>query len=120
MGPNLFIVPGGLEMEKLEQAVGILKGMGVVEKNISVLFRLPTENGKNFNDFVRKMGINGPIDSETKVVFISGKLPKPLIKSGIRFNSIINLGFDSAHYTLKSFVKNHPNLVYFDVNKNQK
>jgi len=120
MGPTLFIVPGGSELEKLERAFGILKGIGVAEKNMSVLFRLPTESGKNFNDFVKKMGINGPIDTETKVVFISGKLPKPLVKSGIRFNSIINLGFDSAHYTLKSFVKNHQNLVYFDVNKNQK
>ena len=120
MGPSLFIVPGGVELEKLERAYNILKGTGVEDKNMSVLFRLPTETGRNFNDFVKNQGINGPINDETKVVFVSGKLPKPLIKSGIKFNSIINLGFDNAHYTLKTFVKNHSNLVYFDVNKPRK
>jgi hypothetical protein len=29
----------------------------------------------------------------------------------------VNLGFDNAHYTLKEYVKNHPNLVYFDQKK---
>lgn len=117
MGPVLFIVPGGAELEKLERAYNILKGIGIESKNMSVLFRLPSETNRIFNDFVKKQELNGPIDAETKVVFVSGKLPKPLIKSGIKFNSIINLGFDNPHYTLKTFVKTHPNLVYFDVTK---
>lgn len=120
LGPTLFVVPGGSELVKLTQAVDILNASGVANKNMAVLFRLPTETGRNFNDFVKNQGLNGPISEETKVVFVSGKLPKPLIKSGIHFNCIVNLGFDSAHYTMKEYVKNHPNLVYFDLRKNNR
>ena len=82
---------------------------------MSVLFRLSTENGRNFNDFVKNQAINGPIHDDTKIVFVSGKLPKTVIKSGIKFNSIINMGYTMAHYTLKEFTKNHQNSIYFDV-----
>ena len=114
LNPCLIILPGGSELEKLAQANDILKGLGMDEKNMSVLFRLSSENGKNFNDFVKNQGLNGPISEETKVVFVSGKLPKTVLKSKIVFNSIINFGFENAHYTLKEFVKNSPNFVYFD------
>jgi hypothetical protein len=115
LSPCLFIIPGGNELTKITQSYTLLKGMDIDDKNMSVLFRLSTENGRNFNDFVKNQGINGPIYEGTKVVFVSGKIPKTVIKSGIKFNSIINLGFDNVHYTLKEFAKNHQNLVFFDV-----
>jgi len=114
-GPTLFIIPGGNEMTKLTQVYTILKGFGLEDKNMSVLFRLSSETGRNFNNFVKNQGLNGPICDETKAVFISGKLPKTILKSGIRFNSIVNMGFSNAHYTLKEYSKKHQNLVYFDV-----
>jgi len=113
-GPTLFIIPGGNEMAKLTQVYTLLKGFGLEDKNMSVLFRLSSETGRNFNNFVKNQGINGPICEETKAVFISGKLPKTILKSGIKFNSIVNMGFSNAHYTLKEYSKNHQNLVYFD------
>jgi hypothetical protein len=120
MGPILVIVPGGSELTKMTQFIDILNTSGVDNKNMSVLFRLSTETGRNFNDFVKNQGLNGPICEETKAVFVSGKLPKPLLKSNLQFNCIVNLGFDSAHYTLKEYAKNHPNLVYFDQKKQNK
>lgn len=117
LSPCLIIIPGGSEMVKLQQAYTLLRGMDVPDKNMSVLFRLPTETGKNFNEFVRNQALNGPISNETKVVFVSGKLPKPVMKSDIYFNSVINFGFESAHFTLKEFIKNMPNIVYFDTKK---
>lgn len=120
LGPSLFVVPGGDELSKTQQAYSILKGIGVEDKNMSVLFRLPTESGRNFNDFVRNQGLNEPITADTKVVFVSGKLPKTVIKSGLKFNSVINLGFDSVHYTLREYAKTHQNLIYFDVKKQQR
>lgn len=115
LSPCLFILPGGSELEKMSQAYTYLHEEDIDDKNMSVLFRLPTETGRNFNDFVKNHGINGPINEETKIVFVSSKLPKTVIKAGLKFNSVINFGFDNAHYTLKEFVKNHQNLVYFDV-----
>lgn len=111
--PCLVIIPGGSEEEKITKIHSVLQGCGVEDKNMSVLFRLPNETGKKFNDFVKNQGLNGPISDETKIVFVSTKLPKPLIKSGIKFNSIINMGYSMAHYTLKEYTKNHQNFINF-------
>lgn len=120
LSPLIVVVPGGMEFDKLVQSYTLFNGMGVSNENMSVLFRLPTETGRNFNEFVRNQGLNAPISDKTKIVYISGKLPKPLIKSKIHFNGILSLGSENAHYTLKTYVQNHPNLVYFNVKKNQK
>jgi hypothetical protein len=119
LGPTLFIIPGVNELAKLQQMCEILNEMNIDHKDISVLFRLSSESGKNFNDFVKNSGLNNPVTENTKMVFVSGKLPKPLIKSNLEFNSIVNLGFSNAHYTLRDFVKNHENMVFFDVEKSQ-
>lgn len=113
MGPTLFIVPGGSELENLQNCFNFLTSIGIDQKEISVMFRLSQENHKNFNDFVKNQGLNNPISESTRAVFISGKLPKPLLKSRIKFHSIVNMGFDHAHYTMRDFVKNHENVVYY-------
>jgi hypothetical protein len=120
LGPCLFIVPGVDELPKLEQIYTIVTEMGIDAQNMSVLFRLDSDSGSKFNEFVKNKGLNNPVTEDTKIAFVSGKLPKPLVKSNVRFNSIINLGFTNAHYTLKNYVKNHQNLVFFDVSPNKK
>lgn len=115
LGPTLFIIPGVNEFEKLQSMHVILKEMNIEDKDISVMFRLDSDTGKQFNEFVKNNLLNNPITDDTKIVFISGKIPKPLIKSNLKFNSIMNLGFNNAHYSLRDYVKNHQNLVFFDV-----
>jgi len=119
LGPMLFIIPGGSEFKKIQQIHNVLSDIGITNKKMSVLFRLSSETGKEFNDFVKIHSLNNPISEETQVVFVSGKLPKPLIESGIRFNSVVNVGFNNAHYTLKEYAKNHQNVVYFELEKQQ-
>lgn len=111
--PCVFVIPGGSELEKLTEAYKFLKSMEISQEKMSVMFRLPSEKGKIFNDYVKSEKLNNPVDENTEVVFVSGKIPKPLIKSSIYFNSIINMGFDNAHYTSRHFIDNHQNLVYF-------
>jgi hypothetical protein len=117
MGPMLFIIPGGSEYRKIQQIHTVLSDIGISDKKMSVLFRLSSETGKEFNDFVKNYGLNNPISEETQIVFVSGKLPKPLIESKIRFNSVVNVGFNNAHYTLKEYAKNQQNVVYFELEK---
>ena len=117
LGPMLIIIPGGSEYRKIQQIHTVLSDIGITDKKMSVLFRLSSETGREFNDFVKNHSLNNPISEETQVVFVSGKLPKPLIESGIRFNSIVNVGFNNAHYTLKEYAKNHQNVVYFELEK---
>lgn len=118
LSPTLFVIPGGMEFDKLKYLHSVLSSLGLENKSMSVLFRLSAETGRNFNEFIRNQGLNEPISEETKIVFVSGKLPKPLIKSKKIFHSVVNLGFDNAHYTLKNYLLNHPNLIYFNSKKN--
>jgi hypothetical protein len=113
LSPCLFIIPGGRELEKTQLVHNFLNKIGIENESMSVMFRLPTETGKDFNNFVKNYGLNSPISEKTQIVFISVKVPKPLIKSNIYFNSVINLGFDNAHYSIKNFSENHQNLIYF-------
>lgn len=113
MTPTLFIIPGGSELEKLQACCDFLQRIGIDTTQISVMFRMPKETHENFNIFVKNSGINNPITETTRAVFVSGKLPKPVLKSGIKFHSVINLGFDNVHYSMKDFVRNHENLVYY-------
>jgi len=119
LGPTLFIIPGVNEFEKLKNMHTILNEMNISNKDISVMFRLDSIKGKEFNEFVKSNLLNNPVSDETKAVFISGKIPKPLVRSNLKFNSIMNLGFSNAHYSLRDYAKNHQNLVFFDVESHQ-
>ena len=118
--PCLFIVPGGSELQTLEVAYNLLKAMNIDDKNISVMFRLPSDSGKDFNDFVKFNRLNAPVAENTEIVFISSKVPKPVIKSNLKFGCVINLGFGSnAHYSIKSFVAKQENYISFSEQSHQ-
>ena len=79
------------------------------------MFRTDNGNERMFNELVRDYGLNNPIDENTKFVFVSQKLPKPVIKSGIKFNCAINLGsINGVHYTLNSFLHDFPDIVVYN------
>lgn len=113
MSPCLFVIPGGNEFEKMSMAYNFLNSIGIADKDMSVMFRLPSDEGGNFNNFVKDHKLNSPIGENTKVVFVGTKFPKSILKSKIKFNSIINLGMYSAHHTTQSFLENHENVVVF-------
>lgn len=110
--PSIFVIPGGTELEKVKTSVELLKSIGVDNSEISILFRLPKETGENFNKFVKDNQLNGPVTEKTKAVFISSKVPKPIVESPIKFNSVVNFNFYAVHYTIREFLKNHHNVVY--------
>ena len=111
--PCIFVIPGGSEFEKFSLAYDFVKNCGISDQHISVLFRLPSDKGKHFNEYIKNFGLNNPIDEKTEIAFVSGKIPKPLVKSKLFFNSIINMGFDNPHYTSRNLVENHQNLIYY-------
>jgi hypothetical protein len=113
LSPCLFIIPGGDELNSLKKTLEFLNNLEISNETISVMFRLPSETDKEFNDFVKNSNLNSPINENTKIVFISGKLPKPVLSSNIHFNSIINLGFKNAHYSIKNYILNHENSISF-------
>jgi len=111
--PCLFIIPGGTEFFELKRSVEFLNNLEISNEQISVMFRLPTETGKEFNNFVKNSNLNSPLNNQTKVAVISGKLPKPVITSKIHFHSVIDFGFKNAHYGIKQYIMNHENVISF-------
>jgi hypothetical protein len=114
-GPALVIVPGGSELELLDTWVKFTERQNIESKNLSVMFRLPNEQSA-FNEYVRLAGLNNPVDENTRIVFVSTKITKPLIKSGVKFDTVINLGYyNYMHFTMSTVVDNARNLVYYSM-----
>ena len=120
MSPVLFVIPGGTELERLTTSMDFLKSVGIHSEEISVLFRLPKETGEEFNNYVRTEKLNSPIDDNTKIVFISSKVPKTIIEKKIKFNSIVNFNFYSIHYSIRNLIKWHHNVIHMTEIKNKK
>ena len=118
--PTLVIIPGGLELETTTNCYNFLSSIGLTHSEISVLFRLPNQGtGITLNQYIKDNQLNNPISEMTKAIFISCKFPKTIIKSKIKFNSVINLGENSAHYTTRYMVDGHENLIYLKKERTQ-
>ncbi len=117
--PALIVIPGYNEFFSLKAWALWLKKQGIPEKDISVLFRLPNSTGNLLNEFIKQENLNNPLDENTKVVFVSQKIPKPLIKSGIDFKLILNLGsLSGVHYSISTYLDNRLDVIrYTDKNK---
>ena len=114
-GTVLMIVPGGSELILMQEWIDFFQNIEIDFKNISVMFRLPNDKS-NFNQFVKEKQINNPINKNTQIVFVSTKITKPLIKSNIKFNTVINLGYYShMHFTMRTVIDNAQNLVYYNL-----
>jgi len=112
--PALIIIPAGHELKYLKSWHFWLKSQNFSEKEISVMFRLDNTSGRDFNDYVRTFDLNMPIHENTKIVFISQKLPKPIIKSGIDFKFVLNLGsISGVHYSITSYLQNRPDVIKY-------
>jgi hypothetical protein len=113
--PCLVVVPGGSELRHLEICTKMIQKMNISTEEMTVLFRLDGETGKNCNNFVKATKLNNPVNADTKIVFISGKIPKPLLESKLNFSSILNLGISGVHYTLSNYLKNHNFVVNYSL-----
>jgi hypothetical protein len=113
--PNLFpvlvVIPGGHELETIKILDEFLISIGVNNKEVSVLFRTDNKTDPDFNVFVKEKYFNNPIDDNTKVTMISRQIPKSLLKSNLHYNSIIDFGKAILHYRIKSYLRNHENVI---------
>jgi hypothetical protein len=112
--PILIVIPGGSEYKNLKEWHEFLKKRGISDQDMSVMFRLPNEGKGDFNLYVRDHKLNNEITGNTKVVFVSVKIPKPLVKTNIKFNAIINLGYHlNTHYTMDTLLHSSATLIFF-------
>ena len=114
-GPAMVIIPGGSELEQVKSWSKFAYSLGIRSEDMSVMFRLPNDQS-DFNKFVKEKELNTPVTDSTKIVFVSTKITKPLIKSGVKFNTVINLGYyNYMHFSMSTVVDNARNLVYYSM-----
>ena len=113
----LVTIPGGSELDTLKYFHNFMKELEIPNDCMSVLFRLDSSSGSICNEYVKNNNLNNPITDKIKIFFVSGKVPKPLICSGVEFDAIINLGSNSAHYTQKNLVKNHHCVINYTIDR---
>lgn len=115
----LFVIPGGSELPHLTKAHAFLNKLCYNNKQLAVMFRLDSSSGKICNEYIKTNQLNNSIGDDIKFVFVSGKIPKPLIESNKKFDTVIHFGTNSAHYTLKNFVKTHHNVISMTLTNQQ-
>jgi hypothetical protein len=119
-GPILIVIPGGSEIKHTKKWHEHITSLGIENKNIAVMFRTPNQDNGDFNKYVKENSLNNSVDENTKVVFVSTKIPKPLVKSGIVFNTVINLGYyNNMHFSMSILLTSAPNIVYYNDKKPQ-
>ena len=113
----LFVIPGGTEMQHLQAVHRYLKSQKIDEKFMTVMFRLDSSSGKICNDYIHSNNLNTPLSDDIKFFFVSGKIPKPLIGLEVNFDTVVQFGSNSAHFTLRNFVQNHHNVINMTIPK---
>lgn len=116
----LFVIPGGTELMHLQTVHQYLKDNSIPNEQMTVMFRLDSSSGKICNDYIKENNLNGQVNDNVKFVCVSGKIPKPLIESGKQFDLVVHFGTNSAHYTLKNYIKNHHNVVSMNLDNTNK
>ena len=113
------------QLDVLKRCHELFVEIGVNNSEMVVSFRLDGKNNQDFNDYVKINKLNSKITQKTKIVFVGEKLPKPLVKSDIKFNSVLcfeNTNFSDKHsqsYLVKRYIRNLPNLIYYSGLPNQ-
>jgi len=122
--PCLVVVGHQNELNILSDWHNMLSNNNVANSEMSVLFRLGGTANKNFNQYVKDNQLNSSINDNTKVVFIGGRLPKPMIKSEIKFNCVVYFGYDSLkkpnslimdanQMLVKRYIERHHNVISY-------
>jgi hypothetical protein len=119
-GPTLIVIPGGSEIKHTEAWHRYASSIGIENKDIAVMFRTPNQDNGGFNAYVKENELNNNVHETTKIVFVSTKIPKPLVKSDIVFNTVVNLGYyNNMHFSMNILLTSPANIVYYNDKKPQ-
>lgn len=110
--PLLVIIQEPHAETQLHELFNIFRNI-VDPKEQSVLFRLSSDTGQSFNQYIKENNLNNWVDNNTKIVYISNtKLPKLLVTES--WKPITALAFDS--YPLKfidAYIQSNCDLIIY-------
>jgi len=111
----ILIVLGNDAYDELVTCNNITRNF--VDRNkISVMFRLDNKDNKNFNDYIKKNGLNNSVAKDTEIVYISSnkKYPKPLMSSDWRFKSCLYLQSQYNSHKIDSITNESDLEIHYD------
>lgn len=115
MTATMIVIPEHQELLHLKKWHEYLISLGYTENDMTVMFRVDNITNKAFNDYVRDHKLNTPISKDMKFVFVSRRIKKPLVKSGIDFNLAICCDPLGSHVAIKKILNDKYNtIVYID------
>jgi hypothetical protein len=109
--PCAVIIPPRIELKKLKVSLEFFNQIGIANEEMSVLFRLSNATDEEFNQYVKANSLNSPLSNQTSVVFLNQQLPKTILLSNIKFNSILNFSGFALQNSLSKFVRYHENII---------
>ena len=116
LAPCVFFIPAGQELVKVKEIFELAKNLKISNEQVTTLFRLPNDSNSEFNKFVREHELNSPISEETKFILLSHKVPKTLLQSKLKINSVILFSNFHPHYMVKEFISQFVNVIEFKTN----
>lgn len=119
--PLLILVDEENPLKDITEIQKIVSGF-IDSTDISVMFRLSNHSpyGAEFNNYLKEININSPIDKSKKIVYINNrmKINKPLLKSGWQHDCFLSVG-NSPYSTLKDYANSAGLNIYYDSAKNK-
>jgi hypothetical protein len=113
----------GIDSSVLEDWILTLQACDVKLDDVAVLFRQKNEDsGEDFNNLIKKFGLNKAVSENPKWIFLGSKYPKSLVKNKVHPSiCICENKYVTPHYTIKSAIKNSMiNLFYGDHDPKEK
>lgn len=111
----MIVIPEHQELSYLKKWHEHLFSRGYTENDMTVMFRVDNITNRAFNDYVRDNKLNTPIHRGMKFVFVSRRIKKPLVKSGIDFGLVISCDPLGSHQALKKILNDkYHSIVYVD------
>lgn len=112
---TMIVIPENQELLHLKKWHEHLISLGYTEKDMTVMFRVDNITGKAFNEYIKDHKLNTPISKDLKFVFVSRRIKKPLVKSGIDFGLVISCDPLGSHQSIKRILNDKYNtIVYVD------
>ena len=114
--PILVVCNDKFELNDIQPMHETFKGV-FTEDDFSVLFRKEndTAEGQEINNYIKDKKINAPLDTFTKIVYISGdKLPKPLLASDWKPRAVILSGSKMSNQKLRAYLNEFDLVIHYD------
>jgi hypothetical protein len=111
----MIVIPPENELNHLKKWHEHLKSLGYSNTDMTVMFRVDNVVNKAFNEYIKDNGLNTPIHKNMKFVFVSRRIKKPLVQSGINFGVAISCDPLGSHVNTKKIINDKYNtIVYVD------